>query len=102
MRPGARPGQNSEARGRRMATKGRPRPASASEASSETPHQDDIGVEARLVAGLLLNAALERRNGLDEALSQPAARALAPVDRGFARAVAMAALRRLGEIRRQG
>ncbi|MFN4068096.1 MAG: transcription antitermination factor NusB, partial [Brevundimonas aurantiaca] len=65
---------------------------------SETPHQDDIGVEARLVAGLLLNAALERRNGLDEALSQPAARALAPVDRAFARAVAMAALRRLGEI----
>ena len=93
-----RSGQNSEARGRRMATKGRPRPATPSETPSETPHQDDIGVEARVVAGVLLNAALEKRNGLDEALSQPAARALAPVDRAFARAVAMAALRRLGEI----
>ncbi|MCV0414195.1 MAG: rRNA methyltransferase [Brevundimonas sp.] len=78
-----------------MATKGRPRPASTQAAA---PSQDDIGVEARVVAGLLLNAALERRNGLDEALSQPPARALAPVDRAFARAVAMAALRRLGEI----
>ncbi|UQV17348.1 rRNA methyltransferase [Brevundimonas albigilva] len=88
-------GRNSDARGRRIATKGRPRPASTQAAA---PSQDDIGVEARVVAGLLLNAALERRNGLDEALSQPPARALAPVDRAFARAVAMAALRRLGEI----
>ncbi len=91
-----RPGQNSEARGRRMATKGKPRLASTADAAA--PSQDDIGVEARVVAGILLNAALEKRNGLDEALSQPPARALAPVDRAFARAVAMAALRRLGEI----
>lgn len=92
----ARGGQSSQARGRRMATKGRPRPAQAVETAA--PAQDDIGVEARVVAGLLLNAALEKRNGLDEALSQPPARALSPVDRAFARAVAMAALRRLGEI----
>ncbi len=91
-----RGGQSSQARGRRMATKGRPRPASAE--AAQGPSQDDIGVEARVVAGILLNAALEKRNGLDEALSQPAARALEPVDRAFARAVAMAALRRLGEI----
>ncbi len=78
-----------------MATKGRSRPA---EAQAPAPSQDDIGVEARVVAGLLLNAALDRRNGLDEALAQAPARALAPVDRAFARAVAMAALRRLGEI----
>ena len=96
MRPGARPGQSSEARGRRMATKGKPRPVPTADAAA--PSQDDIGVEARVVAGLLLNAALEKRNGLDEALSQPPARVLAPVDRAFARAVAMAALRRLGEI----
>ncbi|WP_313431573.1 RsmB/NOP family class I SAM-dependent RNA methyltransferase [Brevundimonas sp.] len=79
-----------------MATKGKPRLASTADAAA--PSQDDIGVEARVVAGILLNAALEKRNGLDEALSQPPARALAPVDRAFARAVAMAALRRLGEI----
>ena len=54
--PGARPGKSSEARGRRIATKGRPRPAST---PAEAAPQDDIGVEARAVAGLLLNAALE-------------------------------------------
>ncbi|MED5537963.1 MAG: RsmB/NOP family class I SAM-dependent RNA methyltransferase [Pseudomonadota bacterium] len=92
-------GRNSDARGRRIATKGRPRSAPIQAAPTQAaPSQDDIGVEARVVAGLLLNAALEKRNGLDEALSQPPARALAPVDRAFARAVAMAALRRLGEI----
>ena len=58
----------------------------------------DIGVEARIAAGILLNAALERRNGLDEAMSLPAVAALPGPDRAFARAVAMAALRRLGEI----
>ena len=59
---------------------------------------DDPGIQARLAAGVLLNAALERRNGLDEALSKPPVSGLEPQDRAFARAVAMAALRRLGEI----
>jgi 16S rRNA (cytosine967-C5)-methyltransferase len=58
----------------------------------------DIGVEARVAAGVLLNAALIRRGGLDEALALPAVTALPGPDRAFARAVAMAALRRLGEI----
>ena len=58
----------------------------------------DIGVEARIAAGVLLNAALERRNGLDEAMSFTEVAALPAPDRAFARAVAMAALRRLGEI----
>ena len=58
----------------------------------------DIGVEARIAAGVLLNAALERRNGLDEAMSFAEVAALPAPDRAFARAVAMAALRRLGEI----
>lgn len=57
-----------------------------------------VGVEARIAAGVLLNAALEKRNGLDEALTYSELKALAPADRAFARAVAMAALRRLGEI----
>ncbi|HYC74918.1 RsmB/NOP family class I SAM-dependent RNA methyltransferase [Brevundimonas sp.] len=58
----------------------------------------DIGVEARLAAGVLLNAALEGRGGLDAALSFREVSALPGPDRAFARAVAMAALRRLGEI----
>ena len=68
----------------------------------ETPPREDegpdVGVEARIAAGVLLNAALEKRNGLDEALSYREVAALPPQDRAFARAVAMAALRRLGEI----
>ncbi len=60
-----------------------PRPAAAP--SDDSP---DIGVEARLAAGVLLNAALSFREVSD----------LPGPDRAFARAVAMAALRRLGEI----
>jgi len=58
----------------------------------------DIGVEARIAAGVLLNAALEGRGGLDAALSFREVASLPGPDRAFARAVAMAALRRLGEI----
>ncbi|MGZ9115239.1 MAG: RsmB/NOP family class I SAM-dependent RNA methyltransferase [Brevundimonas sp.] len=57
-----------------------------------------MGVEARLAAGVLLNAALEGRGGLDAALSFREVSSLPGPDRAFARAVAMAALRRLGEI----
>ena len=79
-----------------MAEKARgPRPPRRDE-----PVGDDagVGVEARIAAGVLLNAALEKRNGLDEALSFREVASLPPSDRAFARAVAMAALRRLGEI----
>ena len=80
-----------------MAQKARgPRPPRA-EASREED-DPDVGVEARIAAGVLLNAALDKRNGLDEALSYREVAALPPSDRAFARAVAMAALRRLGEI----
>lgn len=58
----------------------------------------EVGVQARLVAGILLNAALEKRTGLDEELARSPARDLPPADRAFARACAMGALRRLGEI----
>ncbi|MGN7097616.1 RsmB/NOP family class I SAM-dependent RNA methyltransferase [Brevundimonas diminuta] len=98
MSGGAPKGKSSAARGRRIAEKARgPRRESTRELVADDPHAD-IGVEARLVAGILLNAALEKRTGLDEALSQSPARDLPPQDRAFARAVAMAALRRLGEI----
>lgn len=58
----------------------------------------EVGVQARLVAGVLLNAALEKRTGLDEEMAKSPARDLSPADRAFARACAMGALRRLGEI----
>ncbi|SJM67903.1 16S rRNA m(5)C 967 methyltransferase [Brevundimonas diminuta 3F5N] len=98
MSGGTPKGKSSAARGRRIAEKARgPRREAAPRPIADDPHAD-IGVEARLVAGVLLNAALEKRTGLDEALSQSPARDLPPQDRAFARAVAMAALRRLGEI----
>ena len=97
MSGGTPKGKSSAARGRRMAEKSRPRREARPEVVTDDPHAD-IGVEARLVAGILLNAALEKRTGLDEALSQSPAKDLAGPDRAFARAVAMAALRRLGEI----
>ncbi|WP_292032180.1 MULTISPECIES: RsmB/NOP family class I SAM-dependent RNA methyltransferase [unclassified Brevundimonas] len=97
MSGGAPKGKSSAARGRRMAEKSRPRREAQPEVVADDPHAD-IGVEARLVAGVLLNAALEKRAGMDEALAQSPAKDLAGPDRAFARAVAMAALRRLGEI----
>lgn len=81
-----------------MAEKARgPRPPRP-EAPQPSDAAADIGVEARLAAGVLLNSALEKRGGLDEAMNLPALQALPAPDRAFARAVAMAALRRLGEI----
>jgi 16S rRNA (cytosine967-C5)-methyltransferase len=89
-------GRNSSARGRRMADKARgPRPPRVQAPRDEAA---DIGVEARLAAGILLNAALEGRGGLDSALTFREVSSLEGPDRAFARAVAMAALRRLGEI----
>ena len=94
-------GRSSAARGRRIADKARagtrpPKPR----VQVADPRDDgpDIGVEARLAAGVLLNAALEGRGGLDTALSFREVADLPGPDRAFARAVAMAALRRLGEI----
>lgn len=90
-------GGNSGARGRRMAEQARG-PRREPKVQAEPDAALDIGVEARIAAGELLNAALERRGGMDEALNLPHIAALPAPDRGFARATAMAALRRLGEI----
>jgi 16S rRNA (cytosine967-C5)-methyltransferase len=54
----------------------------------------------RFAALRLVQAALARRGGLDDALSTPAFLAMTSLDRAFARAVAMAALRHLGPIDR--
>ena len=99
MSGGAPKGKDSGARGRRLADKARgPRREPKPQVEREPDDAVDIGVEARVAAGVLLNAALIRRGGLDEALALPAVTALPGPDRAFARAVAMAALRRLGEI----
>ena len=72
-------GRNSAARGRRMAEKARgPRPPRAEAPRDESA---DIGVEARVAAGVLLNAALEGRGGLDSALTFREVAALPPADR---------------------
>jgi 16S rRNA (cytosine967-C5)-methyltransferase len=60
----------------------------------------DGGLKARTAALDLVRAALERRSGLDEALNNHAFARLSAQDRGFARALAMAALRNLGRIDR--
>jgi 16S rRNA (cytosine967-C5)-methyltransferase len=58
------------------------------------------GVEARRAAGFLLEGALSGRDGLAAVQAGKAFNALSPQDRAFARACAMGALRRLGEIDR--
>lgn len=60
----------------------------------------DAGLPARAAALDLLASALTGRAGLDEGLSAPALRTLDARDRAFARAMTMAALRRLGPIDR--
>jgi 16S rRNA (cytosine967-C5)-methyltransferase len=60
----------------------------------------DQGLAARTAALELTQAALARRGGLEAALSAPAFAALDARDRAFARALAMTALRRLGQIDR--
>jgi 16S rRNA (cytosine967-C5)-methyltransferase len=59
---------------------------------------ESIGVPARAAALDILQAALSGRAGIDGALAQPQLKSLEPRDRGFARALAMAALRHLGPI----
>ncbi len=63
-------------------------------------HVSSAPDKPRAAALRLLQAALARRGGLDDALAAGPLLALSPQDRGFARAVAMAALRRLGPIDR--
>src|SRR5690606_17520190 len=58
------------------------------------------GLAARDAALFLLDAALARRGGLEEALGAGVFSKLEPRDRAFARALAMAALRHLGPIDR--
>ncbi|MCI3179790.1 rRNA methyltransferase [Caulobacter sp. CCUG 60055] len=67
----------------------------------EKPRAAPVSVDpAREAALAVVEAALERRGGLDEALGAAALAGLDPRDRGFARMTAMTVLRRLGQIDR--
>jgi 16S rRNA (cytosine967-C5)-methyltransferase len=67
--------------------------------ANNTPETADP-LAARRAALALLQAALSKRGGLEEGLSAGRFMALSPLDRGFARALTMASLRRLGPIDR--
>jgi 16S rRNA (cytosine967-C5)-methyltransferase len=71
--------------------------------SSRVERADDdvAGLAPRRAALAIVNAALDRRGGLEEALATPAFTGLELRDRGLARALAMAVLRRRGELDRQ-
>jgi 16S rRNA (cytosine967-C5)-methyltransferase len=64
------------------------------------PADGGAGLAARRAALGVVTAALGRRAALEEALAGPALEALDERDRGFARALAMTVLRRLGPIDR--
>ncbi|HWA60138.1 MAG TPA: transcription antitermination factor NusB, partial [Caulobacteraceae bacterium] len=76
-----------------MTRPSRPKPVAA-------PAESDPALDARRAALFVLQAALKRRGGLDEALSAGPAARLTPLDRSFCRALVMAALRHLGPIDR--
>lgn len=63
-------------------------------------HELNDGLPAREAALTLIDAALSRRGGIDEAASANGFRFLEPRERAFARALAMAVLRHLGPIDR--
>ena len=66
--------------------------------SKETSLDDDIGLIARQKAIFLIESALLRRNGLEEAGNDPQFLALSEGERSFARALALFVLRRLGQL----
>jgi 16S rRNA (cytosine967-C5)-methyltransferase len=61
---------------------------------------NDAELAARAHAVALLEAALSRRAGIDEAAASPGAHALDPRQRAFGRALALTTLRRLASIDR--
>jgi 16S rRNA (cytosine967-C5)-methyltransferase len=75
-------------------------PSSPPTAAEPDPLEDTLGLKPRLAALLLLDAALGRRNGLEEATSAKTFLDLLPRERAFARALTMATLRHLGAIDR--
>lgn len=68
------------------------------EPSHDTMGHDAIGMNARLAALDLIDAALEKRSGFDEAVTRSDFLSLSDSERAFARALALMVLRRLGQL----
>lgn len=60
--------------------------------------ENDIGIAARVAAITLIEAALEKRSGFDEAAASPDFLKLSETERAFARALSLLVLRRLGQL----
>lgn len=94
--PAGKPPLRSKPAASKTAPKAAPKAATADAASEET--RDDIGMKARIAALDLVRAALAKRSGFDDAVATPAFLALSESERGFARALALLLLRRLGQL----
>ncbi|ESQ90847.1 rRNA methyltransferase [Asticcacaulis sp. AC460] len=76
----------------------KPRPRKPQAAPERIVDDGDIGMNARLAALTLIDAALEKRTGFDEAVTRSDFLSLSDSERSFARALAMLVLRRLGQL----
>lgn len=90
-RPSGKPSRTPAAKPRPSARPSRPKP-DASESM-----ENDIGIAARVAAITLIEAALEKRSGFDEAAASAEFLKLSETERAFARALALLVLRRLGQ-----
>lgn len=75
-----------------------PKPALRPKPLAEESMDNDIGLPARIAAIGLIEAALEKRNGFDEAAASADFLKLSDSERAFARALALLVLRRLGQL----
>ncbi len=76
----------------------RPKPQFAPDRKIEVDDGGDIGMPARIAAMELVDAALSKRSGFDEAVTRSEFLALSDSERSFARALALLVLRRLGQL----
>ncbi len=76
----------------------KPKPSFAPNERVATEDGGDIGMPARIAALALVDAALEKRSGFDEAVTRSDFLALSETERSFARALALLVLRRLGQL----
>lgn len=76
----------------------KPKPQFKPEPKVFVEDDGDIGMPARIAAMELIDAALTKRSGFDEALTRTSFTSLSDSERSFARALAMLVLRRLGQL----
>jgi len=76
----------------------KPQPERRAEPVVDVSDDGDIGMNARIAAMALVEAALSKRTGFDEAVTRSDFLALSESERAFARALAMLVLRRLGQL----